>query len=105
MLLEWEGFRRLYMFVMTENLRGIIRRWQKELFPEYLKTQLGAKWVVPFIDAMFGFNNDSWQTSKSDTIAMYQKGFYDVHHQQYVFFKISDLMRILMMSYERFSFE
>jgi len=41
MLLEWEGFRRLYMFVMTENLRGIIRRWQKELFPEYLKTQLG----------------------------------------------------------------
>ena len=40
-LLEWEGFRRLYLFVMTENMRTILRRWQKELFPEKLKKDKG----------------------------------------------------------------
>lgn len=30
----WEGFRRLYLFVMTENMRAILRRWQKQLFTE-----------------------------------------------------------------------
>ncbi len=32
-LLQWENFRRLYLFVMTENMRGILRRWQRHLFP------------------------------------------------------------------------
>ena len=41
MLLEWEGFRRLYLFVMTENFRAIMRRWQKELFPEAIKKEKG----------------------------------------------------------------
>ena len=30
----WEGFRRLYLFAMTENMRAILRRWQKQLFTE-----------------------------------------------------------------------
>lgn len=41
LLLEWEGFRRLYLFVMTENFRAIMRRWQKELFPEAIKKEKG----------------------------------------------------------------
>jgi len=41
MLLDWEGFRRLYLFVMTENMRTLLRRWQKELFPENLKKEKG----------------------------------------------------------------
>jgi len=36
-LLAWEGFRRIYFFVMTENMRGILRRWQKQLFPDDFK--------------------------------------------------------------------
>ncbi len=32
-LLQWENFRRLYLFVMTENMRMILRRWQRQLFP------------------------------------------------------------------------
>lgn len=36
-LLMWEGFRRLYLFVMTENMRAIIRRWQKQLFTDQIK--------------------------------------------------------------------
>jgi len=41
MLLDWEGFRRLYLYVMTENMRTLLRRWQKELFPEWLKREKG----------------------------------------------------------------
>jgi len=41
LMLEWEGLRRLYLFVMTENFRAIMRRWQKELFPETLKREKG----------------------------------------------------------------
>ena len=41
MLLDWEGFRRLYLFVMTENMRTILRRWQKELFPDSVKRDKG----------------------------------------------------------------
>jgi len=37
LLLQWENFRRLYFFAMTENMRAILRRWQKQLFPEELK--------------------------------------------------------------------
>ena len=37
LLLQWENFRRLYFFAMTENMRAILRRWQKQLFPEDLK--------------------------------------------------------------------
>jgi hypothetical protein len=33
----WEGFRRLYLFAMTENMRGILRRWQKQLFTDQIK--------------------------------------------------------------------
>jgi len=36
-LLGWEGFRRFYFFIMTENMRTILRRWQKELFTEDVK--------------------------------------------------------------------
>ena len=36
-MLQWENFRRLYFFAMTENMRAILRRWQKQLFPEELK--------------------------------------------------------------------
>eukprot|EP00096_Caligus_rogercresseyi_P008162 TRINITY_DN2655_c3_g1_i1.p1 TRINITY_DN2655_c3_g1~~TRINITY_DN2655_c3_g1_i1.p1 ORF type:complete len:451 (-),score=123.33 TRINITY_DN2655_c3_g1_i1:241-1593(-) len=36
-MLDWEGFRRLYLFAMTENMKGILRRWQKQLFTESVK--------------------------------------------------------------------
>jgi len=36
-LLGWEGLRRVYFFIMTENMRAIIRRWQKQLFTEEVK--------------------------------------------------------------------
>jgi len=36
-LLGWEGLRRVYFFIMTENMRAIIRRWQKQLFPDEVK--------------------------------------------------------------------
>jgi len=36
-LLGWEGLRRVYFYIMTENIRSIIRRWQKQLFPEEVK--------------------------------------------------------------------
>ena len=42
-LLAWEGFRRLYFFVMTENMRAILRRWQKQLFPEDFKQSKAMK--------------------------------------------------------------
>lgn len=35
----WEGFRRLYLFAMTENIRGILRRWQKQLFTDQIKQE------------------------------------------------------------------
>ena len=38
-LLSWTNFRRLYLFVMTENLRGILRRWKRQLFTEDLKRE------------------------------------------------------------------
>jgi abhydrolase domain-containing protein 2 len=38
-LLRWEGFRRLYLFVMTENMRSILRRWQRQLFTEEVKRE------------------------------------------------------------------
>lgn len=41
LLLEWKGFRRMYIYAMTENMKAIIRRWTTELFPEEVKTQLG----------------------------------------------------------------
>jgi len=37
LLLRWEGFRRFYFFIMTENMRAIMRRWQKQLFTEDVK--------------------------------------------------------------------
>ena len=36
-LLDWEGFRRFYFFIMTENIRSILRRWQQQLFTEEVK--------------------------------------------------------------------
>lgn len=40
-LLQWENCRRLYLFAMTENMRSILRHWQKQLFPEELKRDKG----------------------------------------------------------------
>ena len=39
LLLQWENFRRFYFFAMTENMRAILRRWQKQLFVEELKRE------------------------------------------------------------------
>merc|ERR1711892_1567610 len=41
MLLEWKGFRRLYIYAMTENMKSIIRRWHTALFTEDVKRKLG----------------------------------------------------------------
>jgi len=41
MLMEWNGFRRLYMYAMAENMKAIIRRCSKELFTEDVKNKLG----------------------------------------------------------------
>merc|ERR1719427_1726941 len=41
LLLEWKGFRRLYIYAMTENMKSIIRRWYTELFTEDIKRKLG----------------------------------------------------------------
>lgn len=38
-LLEWDGFRRLYCYAMTENMKGILRCWQKQLFPDSFKRE------------------------------------------------------------------
>ena len=40
-LLKWEGFRRLYLFCITENMKQILRHWQKQLFPGDLKREKG----------------------------------------------------------------
>ena len=42
LLLEWKGFRRLYMYAMTENLKSIMRRWTKVLFTDEVKRRLGV---------------------------------------------------------------
>jgi len=41
-LLEWKGFRRLYIYAMTENMKAIIRRWTKPLFTEEIKRKLNV---------------------------------------------------------------
>eukprot|EP00092_Neocalanus_flemingeri_P057755 GFUD01068719.1.p1 GENE.GFUD01068719.1~~GFUD01068719.1.p1 ORF type:complete len:487 (+),score=104.25 GFUD01068719.1:100-1560(+) len=41
MLMEWNGFRRMYMYAMTENMKAIIRRCWRELFTEQVKNKLG----------------------------------------------------------------
>merc|ERR1712123_394580 len=41
MLLEWKGFRRLYIYAMTENMKSIIRRWHSALFTDDIKRKLG----------------------------------------------------------------
>ncbi len=40
-MLQWEGGRRLYLFAMTENIKVLLRRWQRELFPDDLKREKG----------------------------------------------------------------
>lgn len=40
-LLLWENCRRLYLYAMTENLRALIRNWQKHLLPEDFKRDKG----------------------------------------------------------------
>lgn len=40
-LLEWENFRRLYTFIMTENMKSILRKWRKALFTEEIKKKYG----------------------------------------------------------------
>merc|ERR1712121_365517 len=42
LLLEWKGFRRLYVYAMTENMKSIIRRWSSALFTEDVKRKLGV---------------------------------------------------------------
>jgi hypothetical protein len=41
LLLDWKGFRRLYIYAMTENMKSIIRRWHQVLFTEDIKRKLG----------------------------------------------------------------
>ena len=40
-MLQWENFRRLYLFAMTENMRILLRRWKEELFTEEVKREKG----------------------------------------------------------------
>merc|ERR1711988_832676 len=42
LLLEWKGFRRLYLYAMTEAMKSIIRRWQKFLFTDEVKRKIGV---------------------------------------------------------------
>lgn len=42
MLLEWKGFRRLYIYAMTENMKSIIRRWHGALFTDEVKRRIGT---------------------------------------------------------------
>ena len=37
MLLEWKGFRRMYIYAMTENMKAILRRWSNALFTEEIR--------------------------------------------------------------------
>lgn len=41
LLLEWKGFRRLYTYAITENMKSFIRRWHKILFPPEIKNKFG----------------------------------------------------------------
>merc|ERR1719270_3168833 len=41
-MLEWKGFRRLYLYAMTEALKSIIRRWQRILFTDDVKRRTGV---------------------------------------------------------------
>ncbi len=70
MLLMWEGFRRLYLFAMTENMRAILRRWQKQLFTEqvpqglirYLEFRIPRPQILRFIDRKNPMRN--WEGSR-----------------------------------------
>lgn len=42
LLLEWKGFRRLYLYAMTEAMKSIIRRWQRFLFTDDIKRKIGV---------------------------------------------------------------
>ena len=42
LLLEWKGFRRLYLYAMTEAMKSVIRRWQKILFTDEVKRKTGT---------------------------------------------------------------
>ena len=42
LLLEWKGFRRLYLYAMTEAMKSVIRRWQKVLFTDEVKRKTGV---------------------------------------------------------------
>ena len=37
LLLEWKGFRRIYLYAMTEAMKSVIRRWQRILFTDEVK--------------------------------------------------------------------
>jgi len=41
LLLEWKGFRRIYLYAMTEAMKSIIRRWQRFLFTDEIKRKIG----------------------------------------------------------------
>eukprot|EP00088_Acartia_fossae_P046042 TRINITY_DN4965_c1_g1_i13.p1 TRINITY_DN4965_c1_g1~~TRINITY_DN4965_c1_g1_i13.p1 ORF type:complete len:526 (-),score=152.58 TRINITY_DN4965_c1_g1_i13:280-1857(-) len=42
LLLEWRGFRRMYIYAMTENMKAILRRWTNALFTEDIRKQYGV---------------------------------------------------------------
>jgi abhydrolase domain-containing protein 2 len=42
LLLEWRGFRRMYIYAMTENIKVILRRWSHALFTEDIRKQYGV---------------------------------------------------------------
>jgi len=42
LMLEWKGFRRLYLYAMTEAMKSIIRRWQGMLFTDEVKRKTGV---------------------------------------------------------------
>merc|ERR1712227_346377 len=41
LMLEWKGFRRLYLYAMTEAMKSVIRRWQGILFTDEVKRKTG----------------------------------------------------------------
>merc|ERR1711953_1221646 len=41
LLLEWKGFRRIYLYAMTGAMKSIIRRWQRFLFTDEIKRKIG----------------------------------------------------------------
>ena len=42
LLLEWKGFRRIYLYAMTEAMKSVIRRWQRILFTDEVKRKTGV---------------------------------------------------------------